>query len=115
MGRTSGKKAHSVSVRLLVLRFLADGPDYGLNIQRRIRKAANDRNPPSISNIYGELTRLSSPEQELVHFDGERPQDPTHRGRPVKIYSLTPKGREALQKSIDEIREFFRKAGTPLE
>lgn len=101
-----GRKKNDVlqgTLDLLILTTLAQEPAHGWGVARRIQEISRDALRINQGSLYPALYRLA--DRGLVTSELAESAE----GRPVKVYSLTPKGRKALQ---EEARswESFRSA-----
>jgi transcriptional regulator len=81
---------------LLILRTLLFGPVHGHGIARHIQRASDDVLQVEHGSLYPALQRLER--GGLIASKWEQ----TDRGREMKLYRLTPKGRKRL--AIEESR-----------
>lgn len=76
------------SIEVLTLSVLADGPQHGYAIQQQLDLALGQTLPAG--SLYPLLHRLET-EAWIASTDT------THRGRPRKVYRLTPEGQRHLK------------------
>ncbi len=74
---------------LMVLSVLAEGPQYGYLIQKRISEASSNRLPLPAGTLYPLLHRLEADRLIRARWDEST-------GRQRKWYDLTPSGRRRL-------------------
>ncbi|HOB74244.1 MAG TPA: helix-turn-helix transcriptional regulator [Phycisphaerae bacterium] len=87
------------SLDLMVLSALAEGPQYGYLIQKRIREASGNLVRIQAGTLYPLLHRLESDGAITSRWD-----DTTGRDR--KWYELTPTGRRMLQDQASQWQEY---------
>jgi len=87
------------SADLLVLSVLADEPQYGYAIQKRIDEASAGRVRLTAGTLYPLLHRLES--ERLIRSRWEETT-----GRPRKWYELTARGRTRLEQQARDWRQF---------
>jgi PadR family transcriptional regulator PadR len=88
------------SLDLLILKTLALEPLHGWAVSKRIQLLSKGVLEVNQGSLYPALYRL----RDRGLIDSER--GISDEGRPVKVYSLTPKGREALELERREWRVF---------
>ena len=76
------------SIEVLTLSVLADGPQHGYAIRQELNRSLGQTLP--VGSLYPLLHRLES-EGRIAS------NDTTHRGRPRKVYRLTPEGQRHLK------------------
>jgi PadR family transcriptional regulator PadR len=74
----------------MILRIVADGPDHGYGIGRKLEQALGDDAVVEDGSLYPGLYRLER--RRLVHGSWGR----SEANRRARFYTLTPKGRRAL-------------------
>jgi len=80
---------------LLVLKILAVGPNHGYGIATRIHQLSDDVLRIEEGSLYPALYRME--EQGLITSQWRQ----TENNRRAKFYSLTRKGRSAVQAEVD--------------
>lgn len=88
------------SLDLLVLKTLAIEPLHGWGVSKRIQLMSKGVLEVNQGSLYPALYRLR--DRGLI----QSKQGLSPEGRPVKVYSLTAKGRKALKVGRDEWRLF---------
>lgn len=84
--------------RFFILRVLDAGPAHGYSIAKQISDLTRDCCSPSLAAIYPVL-------KEFTQGGYVTCQEETVSGRQRKIYSLTPKGRQAYQVAVQAWHE----------
>jgi len=97
------------TLRLLVLRALADGPRHGLAISRRIEEASGDVLSIGEGALYPALHRMER-DGLLVGRWGT-----SENNRRAKFYELTPEGGRALTREIERWKAHTEAVGAVLE
>lgn len=85
---------------LLILKTLALEPSHGWGVARRIQQLSRDALRINQGSLYPALYRLADRglvTSELAESD---------EGRPVKVYSLTPRGRKQLDVETESWESF---------
>jgi DNA-binding PadR family transcriptional regulator len=93
-GARPGRMFGQGDLRLLLLALIADKPSHGYDLIRTIEAKFGGEYSPSPGTIYPTLTLLE--EQELVVSQSESGSK--------KSYSATPKGRQFLSESSDQVK-----------
>lgn len=79
---------------LLILKTLSLGPKHGWAIAKRIQQVSQDVLQIQQGSLYPALHRLEQQAWICAEWG------PTETGRMAKFYSLTPSGREQLEKEL---------------
>ena len=87
---------------LLILRTLLFGPVHGHGIARHIQRTSEDVLQVEHGSLYPALQRLE--QSGLIASKWEQ----TDRGREMKLYRLTPKGRKQLAVEESKWRQLAR-------
>ena len=87
---------------MLVLRTLAAGPLHGYGIAQTIRRLTEDAIQPEAGSLYPALQRLEL--QGLVSAAWESGQGK----RRLRVYRLTPAGRDRLRAEVSRWEDFVR-------
>lgn len=87
------------SLDLVVLSVLAEGPQYGYLIQKRIGTVSNDLVQLKAGTLYPLLHRLEDAGAITARWDNTT-------GRDRKWYDLTDKGRRRLQTQAHQWRQY---------
>jgi PadR family transcriptional regulator PadR len=88
------------SLDLLILKSLLLGPLHGWGISKRIRQLSDEVLTVNQGSLYPALYRL----EDREWIDAEWGMSP--EGRKVKVYSLTPAGREQYRAEQEQWRLF---------
>ena len=96
------KDIYKESLKNYVLRILADGPNHGYSIIKRIEEVTRGRWKPAAGTLYPLLVSLK--EEGLIDVD-EVVTDGVKGGKKVK-YKLTPKGWLELARLLDFYSEY---------
>ena len=87
---------------LLILTIVASGPQHGYAIAQRLQRISNDVIRVRQGSLYPALHRLDN--RGLLATEWRH----SETGRDAKYYSLTPKGRAALERDRASWRKFTR-------
>ena len=90
------------NLELLVLKTLSWGPRHGYAIARWLEEATRDALRIEEGSLYPALYRMQ--ERGLIAADWAS----SEIGKPIKLYSLTAKGRRELREQTAEWSEFAR-------
>lgn len=95
---TSRSDLQHGTLELLILRTLSLEPLHGWAIARRIRQMSDEVLQVQQGSLYPALYRLR--DQGLVRSEKATSDD----GRPIRVYHLTPSGRDRLGEATDSWR-----------
>jgi PadR family transcriptional regulator PadR len=108
MSQSFGRDLLRGSLDLMVLSVLADEPQYGYVIQKRICEASGDQVKLQAGTLYPLLHRLES--DKLIRSKWDRSS-----GRGRKWYSLTAAGQRRLSQHVSEWFRYVECLGQLLE
>ena len=94
------------SIEVLTLSVLADGPQHGYAIRQELNRSLGQTLP--VGSLYPLLHRLES-EGRIAS------NDTTHRGRPRKVYRLTPEGQRHLKHAAADWQANLEKLGITMK
>ena len=90
------------TLELLILRTLRPGPLHGHGIARHIQRTSEDVLQVEHGSLYPALHRLEKSGCITARWE------PTERGRELRMYRLTPKGRRRLSAELSQWDELVR-------
>jgi PadR family transcriptional regulator PadR len=96
------------TLELLILRTLAWGPRHGYAIARWLGETTNDKLRIEEGSMYPALYRMEK--RGLLASDWQT----SELGRPAKFYSLTPAGKQHLEREMAEWSDFTMAVGMVL-
>ena len=101
----ANKELVGASAALMILGVLKRGPNYGYDIVRQVNEEANGAFAWQEGTIYPLLHKLER--NGLIRSEWREPAGRTVSKR-RKYYRLTPAGRAAIQKGLDQWTLFHR-------